>query len=117
MPDHVHILVEGQESASDLRRFVKALKQRTGFLYQREVHEQLWQKKFYDHILRRNDAPDTVAWYIWMNPVRKGICAQPKGVSLLRVVHRAVGKGQATRRVLDSTLEKETRARLKAAAT
>ncbi len=78
MPDHVHLLVEGREPASDLLRFVKALKQRTGFLYSREFHEHLWQKKFYDHVLRPHDAPDTVAWYIWMNPVRQGICAQPR---------------------------------------
>ncbi len=41
MPDHVHLLVEGQEPASDLLRFVKALKQKTGFLYSREFHERL----------------------------------------------------------------------------
>jgi len=78
MPDHLHLLAEGLEPASDLLRFVKVLKQRTGFLYQREFHEHLWQKKFYDHILRPHDVPDRIAWYIWMNPVRKSICAQPQ---------------------------------------
>jgi putative transposase len=78
MPDHVHLLVEGQEPASDLPRFLKAWKQRTGFLYQREFNERLWQKKFYDHVLRPHDSADAVAWYLWMNPVREGICPQPR---------------------------------------
>jgi len=34
----------------------------------------LWQKKFYDHILRETDNFDAVAGYIWMNPVRAGLC-------------------------------------------
>jgi hypothetical protein len=32
---------------------------------------------FYDRILRATDAVETVAIYIWSNPVRKGLCAQP----------------------------------------
>ena len=34
----------------------------------------MWQKKFYDHILRHDDLAERVAAYIWANPVRKGIC-------------------------------------------
>ena len=78
MPDHVHLLAEGLEPASDLLSFVKKLKQKTAFEYQKRFGERLWQKKFYDYILRPNDSPDRVAWYIWMNPIRKGICSQPR---------------------------------------
>jgi hypothetical protein len=45
--------------------------------YSRATGQQLWQKKFYDHILRAEDSPSAVSWYIWMNPVRKGFCSQP----------------------------------------
>jgi REP element-mobilizing transposase RayT len=38
----------------------------------------LWQKKFHDHILRERDNAIGVAGYIWMNPVRAGICADPR---------------------------------------
>jgi hypothetical protein len=38
----------------------------------------LWQKKFYDRILRERDSFDGVAGYIWMNPVRKGLCSDPR---------------------------------------
>jgi putative transposase len=78
MPDHVHLLVEGLQPSSDLLQFLRALKSKTSTPFERKYHGALWQSKFYDHILRANDSPDAVAWYIWMNPVRKGLCAKPQ---------------------------------------
>ena len=77
MPDHFHALVEGVALDSDLLLFVRNFKQATSRDYSRESSALPWQKKFYDHILRLKDSPDAVAWYIWMNPVRKGLCSQP----------------------------------------
>ena len=57
MPDHVHLLTEGLAANSDLLRFLRDLKQKTGFTYKRETSEQLWQKKSYDHALRSSDRP------------------------------------------------------------
>jgi putative transposase len=107
MPDHFHILVNGLEPASDLLSFVKNLKQTTAHEYlvrhdgafgagaktetdsarlnRKAAATQasanrgaLWQKKFYDHILRERDSFDGVAGYIWMNPVRQGLCADSR---------------------------------------
>ncbi len=33
----------------------------------------LWQKGFYDHVLRSREAVDAAAWYILNNPVRRGL--------------------------------------------
>jgi REP element-mobilizing transposase RayT len=77
MPDHFHALVEGVAPDSDLLLFVRNFKQATSREYSRESGAPLWQKKFYDHILRPKDSPDGVAWYVWMNPVRKELCSQP----------------------------------------
>ena len=77
MPDHFHALVEGIAPDSDLLLFIRNFKQVTSREYSREGGAPLWQKKFYDHILRAKDSPAAVAWYIWMNPVRKGLCSQP----------------------------------------
>jgi REP element-mobilizing transposase RayT len=74
MPDHVHLLSQGLTPTSDLLRFLTDLKRQTGFAYKQESRRQLWQKKSYDHALRSSDPPDLVAWYIWMNPVRAGLC-------------------------------------------
>jgi putative transposase len=76
MPDHFHALVEGAAPACDLLLFVRILKQTSSREYSCESGASLWQKKFYDHILRPKDSPDAVSWYIWMNPVRKGLCSQ-----------------------------------------
>jgi len=77
MPDHFHALVEGLAPDSDLLLFTRSFKQTTSREYSKECGTPLWQKKFYDHILRPKDSPEAVAWYIWMNPVRKGLCNQP----------------------------------------
>jgi putative transposase len=77
MPDHFHALVEGISPDSDLLLFTRFFKQTTSREYSAECGTPLWQKNFYDHILRPKDSPETVAWYIWMNPVRNGLCNQP----------------------------------------
>ena len=78
MADHVHLLAEGAGEKSNLLRFVNSYKQETGFQYQRKSGQPLWQFRFFDHILRKRDAFESVAWYIWLNPVRKGYCKQPQ---------------------------------------
>ena len=77
MPDHLHALVIGMDDTADLLAFMKALKQKTAYEFRKKFRRDLWQKKFYDHILRQNDSIHRVAGYIWMNPVRKGICSDP----------------------------------------
>jgi putative transposase len=79
MPDHVHLLLEGLETRSDLLQFVRAIKAKSTAPFEKKTGSALWQKKFYDHILRQNDSVDGVAWYIRMNPVRAGLCGRAEG--------------------------------------
>jgi putative transposase len=74
MPDHMHVLAAGASEESNLVKFVESFKQETAVEFVRRTHRRLWQFKYYDRILRASDAVDCVAWYIWMNPVRKGLC-------------------------------------------
>ena len=78
MPDHIHLLTEGKQSDSNLLQLVRDIKYKSTIHFQRKTGQHLWQDKFYDHILRRNESPDSVAWYIWMNPVRKNLCIPPQ---------------------------------------
>jgi REP-associated tyrosine transposase len=78
MPDHAHILTEGSDDACDLIDFVTRFKRRTAQAIRIAQGVRLWQRRFYDHILRPKDSFLGVAWYIWMNPVRKGICSRPQ---------------------------------------
>jgi putative transposase len=78
MPDHVHVLALGTNDESDLRAFVEQFKQETGFAFKSKVSQELWQFKYYDHIVRSEESAARVAAYIWMNPVRKGLCVKPQ---------------------------------------
>jgi putative transposase len=77
MPNHLHFLASGTADYSDLLMFVNSFKKHTEFDFHRRTKNQLWQSKFYDHILRRASALHDVAAYIWMNPVRKSLCTDP----------------------------------------
>ena len=73
MPDHVHFLAQGLSPRSDLLHFVKTLKLKTSRAYFESTAQKLWQRRFFDHILRRNETVEAVTWYIWLNPVRAGL--------------------------------------------
>ncbi|MGA3293690.1 MAG: transposase [Candidatus Acidiferrales bacterium] len=77
IPDHVHMLAGGATEASNLLKFVMSFKQETSAEFARRTHRSLWQFKYYNHILRGRDSADRVAWYIWLNPVRQGLCRAP----------------------------------------
>jgi putative transposase len=74
MPDHLHILVEGAADNADLFRFTTRFKRRTACLCASTGDAPLWQRNFYEHIVRDYEVLGRVAAYIWMNPVRKGLC-------------------------------------------
>ena len=78
MPDHLHLLTNGTRVTADCLRFVKVFKQRSAYAFKQETGLRLWQHKPYDHILRRDESWEAVAYYIWMNPVRKGLRKRPQ---------------------------------------
>ena len=78
MPDHLHLLAEGLDTSSNLLLFIRSFKRRTSLQFANQSHSPLWQKKFYDHILRPDDHPDSIAWYIWLNPVRATLAQTPQ---------------------------------------
>ena len=82
MPDHLHALAEAMTARAELVKFVSAFKQETGFAYQKRMHRRLWQARYYDRILREPEESEKAAWYIWLNPVRKGICGAPQEYAL-----------------------------------
>jgi putative transposase len=74
MPDHLQFLALGTASRSNLLKFVRNFKQKTAHAYVQETGARHWQKNYCDHILRSNEESSRVAAYIWLNPVRKGLC-------------------------------------------
>ena len=73
MPDHLHLLTEGQAEDSDCLRFIKRAKQFSGFHYSATLHRRLWQRYGFEHILRTQEAAISVARYIVENPLRAGL--------------------------------------------
>jgi putative transposase len=70
MPDHVHLLVQDTAATSDLKRFIKMAKQRSGASCALRVGCPLWQEGFHDRVLRSTESLESVARYILENPVR-----------------------------------------------
>ncbi len=70
MPDHVHVLCEGLTDESNLPRLMQRFKQRPGFDFKRMHGEELWQRSFYEHVLRADEDLLAAAKYILENPVR-----------------------------------------------
>jgi len=77
MPDHVHVLLEGFTDQSDFRRCAKLAKQRSGAAYALTADQRLWQKGYYEHVLRDDEDSKEVAFYIIANPVRAGLVQSP----------------------------------------
>ncbi len=88
MPDHAHLLVQ-TETESDLVRLIHRFKQETGWWFRTRgeagglkasptspgARPRLWQKSYYDHVLRRDEELSEVIRYILENPVRAGLVA------------------------------------------
>jgi putative transposase len=73
MPDHLHLLITGEQPSSDCRQFIGRSKQLSGFYYQKAFGRRLWQRYGYEHVVRSEEGVLSVARYILENPVRAGI--------------------------------------------
>jgi putative transposase len=78
MPDHLHVLLQGDSSSSDLLSFVKTFKHKTTFYFRVKTGKTLWQITFFDHILRTAEDLSRTAEYILLNPVRAGLVQRAK---------------------------------------
>jgi len=56
-----------------ISRFIQTFKSKNGFWYEQQNKTSLWQRGFYDHIVRENEDLIKIAQYILDNPVRKGL--------------------------------------------
>jgi putative transposase len=73
MPDHLHALIELQWRLP-LGRCVARLKARTAAALQ--TRGLSWQRSFFDHCLRKEEAILPIFTYIYLNPYRSSVVAQ-----------------------------------------
>ena len=72
MPDHVHGLFCFNREVG-IQRVVRDWKHYTA--HNLSIS---WQRDFFEHRLRRAESLDEKAYYIRMNPVRRGLCSVPE---------------------------------------
>jgi len=78
MPDHLHLELAGLSEGSDAIKLLHDFKGTATARARWLGVRRLWEKGFYDHILREEDDHDAVAWYIFNNPVRKGLAQEAR---------------------------------------
>lgn len=77
MPNHVHLEFTACSEGCDLSLLMRDFKGISATRARRLGIRGLWQKSFYDHVLREGENEKAVAWYIFNNPVRKGLVQDP----------------------------------------
>ncbi len=78
MPDHLHLQLAGLSKESDLIALIRDFKGGSSARARRLGLSNVWQKSFYDHVMRPGEQENTVAWYIFNNPVRKAFVNDPR---------------------------------------
>jgi len=79
MPDHLHFLVCPQVDGASVLTFTERFKGRVTPVARRHGWRgRLWQERYYDHIVRKDEDLRQIAIYILNNPVRKGLVERAK---------------------------------------
>jgi len=73
MPEHLHVMLHGRRESADTWQALVEFKQQGGYWLRQHRPGVIWQKDFYDHIVRREEDLGAQVRYIAANPVRKGL--------------------------------------------
>jgi putative transposase len=71
MPDHLHWLVVIRTSLADQVKIFKQVSTHRARAWL--PRGPLWQRSYFDRVLRRTESVESVARYIFANPVRRGL--------------------------------------------
>ena len=88
MPDHLHAFVALDPALCTLSRWMKALKAALSrALRAAGVEGTVWQKGFFDHVLRSSESASEKWAYVRANPVRAGLVANAEDWPFRGQVH------------------------------
>jgi putative transposase len=74
LPDHLHFLASPCEEGVSILQFVDRLKGRaTNESWRCGWQGKLWQPRYYNHVVRKDEDLLAIALYVMQNPVRKGL--------------------------------------------
>jgi putative transposase len=77
MPDHLHALLTSENLSASLSSVVRTFKGAAAARARQFGISNLWQKRFYDHVIRSNESLEKITTYVLENPVRAGLIAAP----------------------------------------
>lgn len=76
MPDHIHFLVKPNVDGVSVLTFTDQFKGKsTNASWNHGWRGKLWQRDYYDHVVRDDESLTAIAQYILNNPVRTGLVA------------------------------------------
>ena len=73
MPDHLHVLVGGHSAGAAFRPFMRVFRRRAAWRCREVSNLRLWQRGYYERVLRAHEPNKSVIAYILGNPVRAGL--------------------------------------------
>jgi putative transposase len=73
MPDHCHFVLAARNQSCDLSVAMRAFKGLAATRARKLGVANVWQKGFYDHVIRCGQDFDAVVAYVLENPIRAGL--------------------------------------------
>ena len=73
MPDHLHFICYLKKEGKNLLNMVNYFKSKTSKIGEIFCIENLWQRRYYDYVIRKHESFKEICEYIYNNPVRKGL--------------------------------------------
>ncbi|KAF0133681.1 MAG: transposase [Candidatus Saganbacteria bacterium] len=87
VPNHLHLLLAPSTQEISVSQFIGAFKSKTARrAWDFDISGTLWQRRFYDRIIRREEDLKTIGQYTLDNPVRKGIVSKWQDYKFLGLV-------------------------------
>ena len=78
MPDHGHLVVDGERDDSDCLAFIKLAKQYSAYYFKQAFGQRLWQRYGHERFIRDDMERALTIRYLLANPVRAGLVSDPR---------------------------------------
>jgi len=93
MPNHVHLLLDPSDKL-DLKRIMHGISMSYAkyFNHKYEKCGHLWQGRYKNYVIQKDEYLVNCATYIEMNPLKAGICQRPENYKWSSYGTRALGK-------------------------
>ena len=78
MPDHAHLVVDGERDDSDCLAFIKLAKQYSVYYFKQAFGQRLWQRYGHERFIRDDMERTLTIRYLLANPVRAGLVSDPR---------------------------------------